>query len=238
MAEELKREEEEKEEEVVVKGKQEEDEEQVTLSSTQYNAILDRMQELEDAALNQRRKGPLSVDELAGELDEAPKKQPVQGAFDPNALEGMTNAQLVQFVFQAVERGIGQPLLVKLEEVRVKEEIKELRSLLKENDEDDFDELKDEIYKVASRNPNLSIKEAYRLAKKEEGGKSRKRGENEEEGTPKKKRDVLYTLPPRTRTHSEKPSHSRGATSEGAPESRMDAAKRAIEDMEKKGAFG
>jgi len=213
----------------------------VTLTGVQYNAILDRMQELEEGVLEKRRKGPLSVDELADEVDERGGKKPTEGAPDPRAIEQMTNTQLIGYIFQAVEKGIGQPLLVKLEEMRVKDEIKELRKDLGEND--DFDDLRDEIYKVAVRNPNLSIKEAYRLAKKEEGSKTKKKGENEdeEEATPvskKKKRDVLFSLPSRVKTQSEKPTHTRGTTHEGAPETRMDAAKRAIEDLEKTGVFG
>jgi len=227
------------EEKVEAKTEKKEEESSVTLTATQYNTILDRMQELEEAALSSRRKGPMSVEELAAEVDASPKsKAPAEeGAFDPSTFEKMSNAQLVRFVFQAVERGIGQPLLVKLEEMRVRDEIRELRKDLGESD--DFDSLKGAIYQVASRNPNLSIKEAYQLAKKEEGPKARKQSEDEDTSeSRRKKHDVLHQLPPRVKPQGEKPTHARGATNAGAPETRMDAAAKAIEDLEKKGMFG
>jgi len=215
----------------------------VELSGSQYNAILDRMQELEDAALQSRRSGPRSVDELAEEVDRG-GRQTERKEFDPDALERLSNAQLAQFIMQQVNLGVGQPLLVKLEEIRVKDEIKDLRREIKEDSEDgktdDFDEHRDRIYKIASRNPNLSIREAYKLAKEEGGAKPSKRRDNEKgDETPQRgrSRDALLSLPPRVNPHSEKPTHSSSSLSKSDPATRMDAAKLALEEMERKGQF-
>ena len=113
----------------------------------------------------------------------------------------------------------------------MKDEIKELRKELGEND--DFDDLREEIYAVASKNPNLSIKQAYRLAKKESSPKRKDSGDDDEPEGKSRKRDALLHLPPRI--HSERPTHARGATDKGAPETRAEAANLAYEDLEKSG---
>ncbi len=218
-----------KEEEVAKKEEvKEEPPEKVTLEPDVYNALLDRLEELEGREAKGERGKSKTVDELAAELEErqAPRRQQ---QVDPDQINNLSNSDLARLILNEVQQNIAQPLLVKLEEMRVSSEIQELRKSLGEND--DFDDLKDDIYKVASRNPNLSIKEAYKLAKKEDTAKGKDKGENAEDKAERKA--PLLRLPPRA--HSEKPTQARSATDKGHPETRADAAKLAMDEMEKEG---
>lgn len=216
------------------KGGDEEGGKKVELDPDQYDALLDRLQELEDQVAKGGRRNVSTVDELAEEL-EAPRRQPApRRGVDPSKINDMSNLELARLIMAEVQQNVGQPLLVRLEEIRVKDEIRELRQELKEAGlKDDFNDLKDAIYVVASKNPNLSIKEAYKLAKKDQPAKGKENGEDEEDD-PSSRRGKLLHLPPRI-PRGERPTHSRAATDRGAPETRMDAADRALEDMEKDG---
>lgn len=221
---------------VAGKGKGKDDEgDEVVLRGDQYNALLDRLQELEELALKGGQRGRAkTVDELADELERQPEPRRKAGV-DPAAIDNMTNTDLARLILMEVNNTVAQPLLVKLEEMRVKDEIKELRGSLGEDD--DFDDLREEIYKVASKNPGLSISQAYKLAKKEENpAKGKKKDEDTEADADdkRKSRDNLLHLPPRV-SRGEKPTHARGASDRGNPETRTDAASRAYEDLEKQG---
>ena len=212
------------------------EEEKVVLEPEQYNALLDRLHDLEELALKGGRGKARTVDELAEDLEQRPAPAR-ENRVDPNQINNLTNLQLAQMILQEVNHTVTTPLLTKLEEIRVSEEIKDLRRELKATDSgDDFDDLKDEIYKVASRNPNLSIKQAYKLAKKDEAAKGKDISENEGSERTTKGKDVLRHLPPRV-PFSERPTHSRSATDLGPASTRQEAAERAIKDMEKAGTL-
>lgn len=215
----------------------------VTLRPDQWNAILDRMAELEEIATNAAKgsggqnREPLTVDDLADQLQ---NRGQGNKQIDPRQLEQLSNAQLMGLIMQQVEQNIGQPLLIKLEEMRVRDEVKELRKELKELEvPDDIDSMKEVIFKVAARNPNLSIKEAYILAK---GGRMPTKGEKNNEDTDggdntQKGKGTLFNLPPRANIVGEKPTHSSGSMGGISPQTRMEAASKAFDELEKKGLF-
>jgi len=215
------------------KGKGEEEGEKVILEPEQYNALLDRLQELEELTLKGGKGKIKTVDELADDLEDDDQRgqRGRQRQIDPNKINELSNTELARLILAEVQQNVAMPLLTKLEEFRVKDEIKELRKDLGEDD--DFDDLKEEIYQVASKNPNLTIKQAYKLAKKESSPKRKDSSDDDEPEGKSKKKDALLHLPPRI--HSERPTHARGATDKGAPETRAEAANRAYEDLEKSG---
>jgi len=192
--------------------------ESVALSPEQYNAMLDAIDELND--LKSQRQPP-TVDSLA---NEGRGKSTPQG---PSAedLEDLKTPDLINFILQEVETRVSQPLMVKLEEMRIKDEIRELT---REGKNKDFWNYKDDIYKVASRNPNLSIEEAFMLAKTKKGPLV--------EGDDGEKPKPLKNLPPRrTVPVGEKPGFSGTTVATAEPETRKAAANRAWDDLEKAG---
>ena len=197
--------------------------EEVKIPAGTYNALLDRLNELEEAVTKAATGGKKGneIDELAdeGRGRRAPQAPPAEAAVD---LENVTNRDLVNMILGHVEQNMMQPILVGLEKLRIQGEIKDLNA-------PDFDEYKDAIYKIASKNPTLSIKQAYKLAKEEAPAKGGDKSE-----TPSR-RDVLTNLPPRRPTPSEKPGTSQSATRKGDPSTIKDAAMMALEDMKKAG---
>ena len=195
----------------------------VKLTPAQYNAMLDALDELEDIkskSIQQQSKS--SVDQLADEGRQG-VSQPRQERLD---LSQMQPEELISFILETVNEKISQPLMVKIEEIRVKDEIREL---MRDEKNKDFWDYKDQVYNIAVRNPNLSIEEAYRLAKttkgpslQGDGGESRK--------------DTLRSLPSRRNVPiSERPGFSGSAVANQEPATRLDAAQMAWDKMHKEG---
>lgn len=194
--------------------------ERVTLTGEQYNAILDSLDELEDlkTGLSKQVNTP-TVDSLAAEANTA---TPTPAKTDISQLEG---DDLVAHIINEVNTNVAQPLLVKMEEIRLDAEIKDLT---KDDKNADFWDLKEEIYQVASRNPNLSIKEAYNLAKTEKGLTTRP--------TDGDKTKPLRNLPDRRALPiGEKAGIPGSAVGDSTPETRKDAAEMAWDAMDKAG---
>lgn len=127
-------------------------EEKVELSAEQYNALMDRLEELESSA-----KAPKNqIDALAEEGRTRRKDEEVQA---PVNLDELTNTQLAQFLVQA-NRQDNQRLVQEIETQKVLREIDKC-----EVKHEDFWDYKDEVHKTASENPTLTIEQAYQLAK-------------------------------------------------------------------------
>lgn len=206
----------------------------IELDPEQYDALLDRLDELEGQVQGQGQgKGKGGIDEI---IDEAHGRkgggQGQQGQLTLEDIDRMRPSQLVQLILGEVHGSLGQPIMVKLEEMRLQQEIKEIRKEHK-----DFDNYKEDIYKIASRNPNLSLEDAFLMAKAKrppkEGDNREGEGGNEARGGGSR-RDVLRNLPKRVPL-GERPGASQGASRAGEPETRMDAAAQALEEMRKAG---
>ena len=192
----------------------------VTLSPSQYNAMLDALDDYEDLKTSLAGKGAApTVDSLAAEGKET---GPGGTAELP---EQMENADLVAHILQEVGSKIAQPLLVKIEEIRVKDEIRELT---RDGKNTDFWDFKEDIYKLAGRNPNLSIEEAYNLAKVNKG--SSKESVEGDETHPLKHLPSRRTIP-----LGEKPGPTGTTVVDKTPETRAEAAEQAWDELEKDG---
>jgi len=211
-----------KKEEEKVEAKKEE--KVVTLSESQYAALLDRVAELEDVSLSKGKKEIYDVDELAEE-GKRPEVKPKEEEVDWDAL---SNKELVERIVGSVnEAGVG--LVTKIETLKVLREIDKGEAKHK-----DFWDYEKDIRKIASENPTLSIEDAYQLAKAKKGGgkEEKKEGEKGEEvGAKTTRTEKLLNLPPR----GEKPGVVSSSTREGKVKTLREAADRAWDEAVGKG---
>jgi hypothetical protein len=166
---------------------------------------------------------PANVDDLAAAAKG--NRQPIT----EDDLSKMGPAALVNTILKHVHETQVQPLILKIEEMAVKQEIKELT---RDGKNKDFFELKDDIYAIASKAPQLSLEEALILAR--ENKKSKTPPASSDDTTNVK--DLLRNLPPRRNIPGgERPGAARASISEGIAETRIDAAKMALADMKRAG---
>lgn len=207
-------------------SKTEEVDDSIKLSPAQYSALLDHIDTLEEMA-KAASKAPsrASAEDLRREAKEGGPRP--ENRID---LDALTPAQLANVILNEVAANIAQPLLVKMETIRLNQEIKDITGGKKDHE---FFEYKDDIYEIASKNPNMSLDEAYTLARAKRPLPAKEDGEKEK--SKPTNRDVLRTLPPRRPYGGERSGPSRAATDSGDPESRMDAGRMALEDLRKAG---
>lgn len=184
----------------------------VTLSAEQYNALIDRVEELEVSTPNPRP--DYDVDELAAEGQTFPTEQTTEN------LDEMSNTQLVQFIASEVGRGNRQ-LQTEVQTLKILREIDKCE--VKYNDFWDFEK---EIYAVAQKNPTLSMEQAYKLVKGDTPEK--KPGDP----APRTQTQKLFNLPSRTPT-GEKPSLAPGASEVQKTMTAKEAAEQAWNEMRK-----
>lgn len=202
----------------------------VELDVETYNALLDRVAELEDATAVPRRQSdePSSVDELAEEARSRGRQPAI--VTPPKDIDEMSNTQLAQYVFDTINQQAAErinKMEVSVETMRVLREIDKAEVKYK-----DFWRYGDAIKEVSTANPSLSIEDAYHLAK------SRSPRAEEEGDKPQKKEptktEKLLNLP--ARTFGEKPTIAASSTRDvHRQESIRSAAERAWEEQVGKG---
>ena len=192
----------------------------VKLAPEAYNALLDRLDELE--GLSVQGKKPYNVEDLA---NSGQKRQQSGQQLTDEDLNEMKPAQLIQLVSNHINETQIRPLLIKIEEMNVRQEINEI---MKDPKNADFIDLREEIYKIASANPTLSLKQAYKLAKDEQGST---------QSPNLNTKDHLRGLPPRRVISGERPSTATVATDAKVPETRVEAATQALAELKKAGKF-
>ncbi len=225
MAEEKKNQEPQKEEPLEEPKEEPLEKAEVTLSAEQYNALLDRLDELEELAKKPLTQEKVStIDELAKEVEEEKEEGP-KGEID---WEQVSPEQAVEYVLSRVREEMIAPLYKEIMVERITREIEKL-----ESEVDDFDEYAEEVQKLMLENPRLSVKRAYLLAKAELGPtKGKGKGEGEEEEELPKPKDLLRTLPPRPaakRSSGEKPGMV--APGKKAPQTLKEAVELAAEEV-------
>lgn len=211
---------------------EDEEGEEIVLSAKQYNEVLDYVASLEQLNEQLQKNGQVpkarTVDDLADEINQPPPKQaPKQTSDQTPDINKMDNRQLTNFIYGQVNEQVATPLLVKVEELRLQLAEKDLRLELAKADGDDFDSYKEQMYQICTQNPQLSLRDAYYLAKRN-NPKPKKEDEPRSPTPPKH-------LPPRKSPVSERDGHPKSLTRKGDPNTRKSAAERALEDMEKEG---
>jgi len=202
----------------------------VELDVETYNALLDRVAELEESSALPRRQSdePSSVDELAEEAKSRGRQPAI--VTPPRDIDEMSNTQLVQYVFEVIDQQAAPRLNkmeVAVETMRVLREIDKAEGKYK-----DFWRYGDVIKEVSTANPSLSIEDAYHLAKSR-SPRSEEEGEKPQKKEPTRT-EKLLNLP--ARTFGEKPGIATSSTREvNRSESLRSAAERAWEESVGKG---
>ena len=178
----------------------------IELTPEQYNAMLDDMAELEAlrAAKPKKEKEEedeeLDVEKLAREG----KKTKAKEEEETLDLDNMTNTQLANAILKEIDKRNNDrlnPLEVTVETLRMLREIDKA-----EGKHEDFWDYGEQVQKMCVTDPNLSVEDAYILAKSKAPVKKEK-GEKETVPT---KTERLLKLPPRV--HGEKPGVAAGTT--------------------------
>lgn len=195
----------------------------VQIDASTYNALLDRLDELEGQASDRGVKTGDEIDDLyqEGTRDKGGGEHGKQeGQVN---LDNLSNTELAHYVASELQNNALMPLLTKMADIELKLEVNSFRSSLKEDDYSDYEE---DVLKVMYDNPKMSVKKAYLLVKAEKGDKPTKEGEGEGDS-----RNLLKHLPKRQVIHGEKPGAAAQGTEEPIPKDTKGAAKRAIKDL-------
>lgn len=200
------------------------DEEMIKLTPSQYAALLDRMSELESPRSSGRR----VVDDEPGDLDSLIEEGTKKGKgeekppLSPEDIDGLSNSQLVQLLTGELNQYM-MPVLTRIEKMRVETELRDTRK-----EHEDFEDYSDEVYKLTVRDPQLSIEDAYLLAKGRKEKAKPKEGDKEKDKE-KDKKGKLFNLPPRP-VFGERPGPSHNVA-KTTPKTLMEATERAYEEV-------
>ena len=182
----------------------------VILSREQYDALLERVDELESSASRSARSGREGdVDELLGEIRKGVQAPVSKEQQQPEKdLDEMSNRELIGLIIGAVKEE-GQTLKIEVEALKVAREIDKVEF----NHKEDFHLYEQRMYEIAQETPNISMERAFRLAQAELGDlKAAKDAEGE--GKDKRTRtEKMLNLPPRG-SFGERPGISGRATQE------------------------
>jgi len=197
----------------------------ITLSVEQYNALMDRLDELEDAELGTAVKRESAGDDVDALAQEGLRRaRTTEKEVD---LDKLPPQEQFNLVIETIGERYIQPLLIKMQEMTIRQEIKDLEA---SEEGKDFKSFEKEVYLIGRKNPTLSVREAFLLAKEKAGGKGAK-----DESDPLKRKELLRTLPARRFPMGEKPGQSSSISKEDRGSTRVDAATAALEAMEREG---
>ena len=134
-------------------------------------------------------------------------------------VDGMSNSQLARFILEQTNQQ-NNKVIERLEFVRVQNEIRDLKK-----DYEDFDKFKDEIFKIAYKNPNLSLEDAYYQAKGKKVAKAPKEEKDPKEGKEPSKEKKRFEV-----SGGEKPGVTSSSLKAGESKTLKDAAAKAVEE--------
>lgn len=203
-------------EEKKVEEGQEESGGKIELDVDTYQALLDRLDELESAG----KKSSNPIKDLADEG--RGRQQPVKQ--EEVDLDGMSQSELAGYIVQQIGQQFVHPVSVEMQGIKLALEIDKL-----EKDEDygpAFKEHQDKVFELATENPKLSLKQATAIAVKEASKTSKS-----ETSDKVKDRDARLRHLPKAFPHSERPGTSSGTMKKEEPKDRKGAAERAIEEL-------
>ncbi len=200
------------------------------------NERLEKLESPQSASKQEPKADAATLDELLQELakDGVPERsqqgrgQQAQQQVPQETpdLERMTSTQLANFVVQHMHTTYFQPLVEQIELIRIRDEIKDAAREAKANGED-FADVKNDVFKVLEKRPNLTVREAYKLVKSSKPRAAQDSGSDK----PGEKRDkTARTLA----DLGERPSVSRAASSPASAKTIREAAERAWDEVMEK----
>lgn len=158
-----------------------------------------------------------SATDIAALLAELEKgKGKPKGEEEEIDLEGVTNTELANILYDTVQKKLIQPIIERLEVMRMKGEIREC-----ETKYPDFWDFKKDIWAEGSKNPSLTVEQAYIIVKNRSSGKK-----EEKKGEEKKAEEVKK--PP---IFGEKPGVTSSSTRKGEPKTIKEAAEQAFVEV-------
>ena len=176
----------------------------------------ERLDRLEKPSGGIEKFGITDPEQLLAELDRGkPRGKEEEEEVDWETLG--VRPEAVNFILSVVQDQLIKPLDVKIELVKVKEQIRDC-----EKKYEDFWDYKKEIYAIGSANPQLTVEQAYLLARTSKAKTSEKGEEKKEE---KKEETKPQVLP-----FGEKPGVKKSSAVKGEPADLKGAAQRAVEE--------
>jgi len=160
------------------------EEEVVKLTPNQYAALLDKINELEESQKGKQK--TYSLEELANEGKKDLKQQDTKPRPPDKSLDDMSRLELAQYIVNVIGdhfTPVANDLQVQIQTIKVAQEIDRAAGKY-----EDFWDLHEDIIRIGTENPSLSIDKAYKLAKAERGEKPVDK---------KSKEKTLLTLPPK-----------------------------------------
>lgn len=193
----------------------------ITLSAEQYNALLDGLEELETL-----KKGGKSGKESYENYDDLVRAGKASRAKEEGALnlDNLSNTELAGLIEDQFSKNAITPLAVAIEGLKL--DLEFIRTGGKKGFED-IEEIRDDVLKVISENPNMSVEKAYKLVRvdKPKGNKS----EGDDDGREPRQIAAKLNLP--GRVVGEKPGMSNTGTKKQGPVTIIDAAKEAVAEL-------
>jgi len=158
-------------------GQEEKKTENVTLSKEEYAEMVGKMTQME-GAIKQFLESETEKNEREN-IEKAQKREQEisknKQDLDVNLLD---NKQLLGLIFTEVENRMAKPLLQMVSTLAVKDEKRDLEKHMIKNGEN-IEDYEEEIFKIATQKPTLSLMEVYKLVKADR--KSEKKEEKKEE---------------------------------------------------------
>jgi hypothetical protein len=188
----------------------------VVLRKDQYDALLDRLEELEGVQAS-----PTAKEANYENYDDLVQGgQQKEGEAQVTGINEMSNEELLGFINDQFSANAVNPLATQIEGLRLDMEFLKLGG---EEGFEDIETVRDKVLETIHENPNMSVEKAYKLVQVD--NPKPKEGEEEEKG---KGAEILRHLP--ERVVSEKPGFSGDSTKEKGPETLRDAAEEAFDE--------
>lgn len=161
------------------KEEEEQKEEQVTLSKTEYAEMVNKMNQMQGAIESFLEK-ETEKDQRSEQEKQAQRAREEAAARGPvKDLDLMTNKEFAVALLTEVENRVARPLLQMVSTLAVKDEKRDLEKYCDKNG-DKFEDYEEEVFKIATEKPTLSLMEAFKLAKAGRKGEEKKEEKKEE----------------------------------------------------------
>lgn len=201
------------------------DEDNVTLTKDQYNALMDRIGDLEALATAPKandNEDDDALDFLTNEGKKGINKQDQEQQQQQVNVDEMSNTQLLSYAMNGFNQLFAKQNQA-IESLTLQIEINDVKANNK-----DFDLYQKEVFNLAAKDPNMSILQAYKLAKVEDPDRAERSQKGEAGKTTVTEK--LLRLPPR----GEKPGIAPGSTTKDARALTIkEAASKAYEEVTK-----
>lgn len=164
---------------------QKQEESKVSLSKEEYAEMVNTINEMK-GTIEAFVRDEASKDERKRVEEERKKNEEPKG--EEIDLDLLSNKKLASIIFHEVENRVAKPLLQAISLLAVKDEKRDLEKFLSKEGEN-IEDYEDDIVKVATEKPTLSLMEAYKIVKQERNQLSKQKEKEEKEKLDKKEKE-------------------------------------------------